>query len=157
MAKQLKFTLDNGWVVEKTPNGGILHVTPLTNSIFRVNLDIELPYNVLKDIENGELEIKELFRKHKLHNLIIQWGKTKTIEPKKNTSTKFYGRGFIATLEEGKYYFMYQLARQGGGSRKFEITKTIYDDIRLNDYGTSDLFKKYNLYHLDVPENDVKD
>lgn len=75
---------------------------------------------------------------------------------RKNTLTKYYGGGFIVTDEGGKYFLDYQLARHGGGSRKFEISKEAYLDARSGNYKTSELFKKYNLYHLDVPENDVK-
>jgi hypothetical protein len=73
-----------------------------------------------------------------------------------NTATKFYGKGFIATKEEGEYFIAYQLARHGGGNRKFEITEEIYEDARTGKHSTSSLFKEYNLYHLDVPENDIK-
>ncbi len=157
MQEKKVYILDNGWVVSnRSDNKPILHVTPLSNSIFRVHQDIELPDFVYKDIVKGERRIKELFKKHHLHNLIIKWGEPGKIAPKENTPTKFYGKGFIATQEGNQYFLEYQLARHGGGSRKFEISKEIYDNARQGNMSTSDLFKKYNLYHLDVPENDVE-
>lgn len=56
----------------------------------------------------------------------------------------------------GCYYLIYELSRHGGGHRKIPITKEIYEEARIGKHSTSDLFKKYNLYNLDVPENDVK-
>lgn len=157
MPHKKEYTLDNGWVVsKKNDEVPILHVTPLPNSIFRIYQDIELPDDIYKDMAEGERSIKTLFKKHKLHNLIIKWGKPKKITPKKDTPTKFYGCGFIATQEGEKYFLEYQLARHGGGSRKFEINKEIYEDARKGDKSLSELFEKYNLYRFDVPENDVK-
>jgi hypothetical protein len=154
-----EFKLDNGWIVSKeVAQPAILHVLPIPNSLFRKEQFIEIPDAIYKDIESGEFRIKELFRKHKLHDFIFQWGSRKsTKSPKyKNTPTKYYGRGFLATEEHGVYYLMYELSMHGGGHRKIPITKEIYEDARKGDKSTSDLFKKYNLYHLDVPENDVK-
>ncbi|MEM6814417.1 MAG: hypothetical protein AAF600_08490 [Bacteroidota bacterium] len=157
MSEKKEYILDNGWIVSKQPaEAPILHVTPLPNSIFRVRDDLELPNDIYRDIAEGERSIKELFKKHKLHNLIIKWGEPRKVLPKDNSPAKFYGRGFIVTQEDNKYFLDYQLARQGGGSRKFEISKEIYEEARTGKYATSDLFKKYNLYHLDIPENDVK-
>jgi hypothetical protein len=91
--------------------------------------------------------------------LIIEQGakEVKPIpRPKINTETMYQGIDFFVTEETGRYFFKYRLSRQGDGERKFEITKEIYEDARKGDKSTSDLFKKYNLYHLDIPENNVK-
>ena len=63
---------------------------------------------------------------------------------------------FFVTEELGKYFLKYRLSRQGDGERKFEITREVYEEARTDKYSASDLFKKYNPYHLDIPENDVK-
>lgn len=154
-----KYKLDNGWVVEKNETDvPVLHVTPVSNTLFRKHQDVEIDNEIFKAISEGEREVKNLFKKYKLHKIIIENG-AEEVRPNvklMNTPTKFYGRGFIITQEGTKYYLEYQLARQGGGSRKFEISKEIYAQARTGKYSTSDLLKKYNLYHLDVPENDVK-
>ncbi|MEQ9307735.1 MAG: hypothetical protein RJQ14_27745 [Marinoscillum sp.] len=157
MIEKKEFVLDNGWIASKQPDQEpILFVTPLPNSIFKIYKEIELPNNIYEDIVRGERSIKELFKKYKLHSLIIEWGAPTKIPPKENTPTKFYGGGFIVTEEGNKYYLDYLLSTQGGKSRRFEISKKIYEEARTGKYSLSDLFKKYNLYHLDIPENDVK-
>ena len=145
MTQQREYILDNGWIVSKeADNLAILHVTPLPNSIFRIYQDIKLPNNILKDIEAGERSISKLFKKHKLHTLIIKWGKPKTIIPEENTPIKYFGKGFIVTQEDEKYFIEYLLSIQGGKSRKFEITRAIYEAARKGDNSPSALFKKYN-------------
>lgn len=153
-----QYKLDNGWIVEKKDTDvPILHVTPIPNTLFRKHQDVEIDDEIFKAISGGEREVQTLFKKYKLHKIIIENGGVEVKPNVKlmNTPTKFYGGGFIVTQEEGKYYLDYQLSRHGGGSRKFEITKEIYEDARTGKYSLSDLFKKYNLYHLDVPGNDV--
>lgn len=152
------YTLDNNWTIEKQNDGsGILHVIPIANSIFRKEQYVVVTKNVMKAVEDGEINVQVLFKEYDLHKQIIQWkqGTYPTIK-RVNTATKYYGVDFIVTQEGDKYFLDYQLVIHGGGSRKFEITKEIYEDARKGDKSTSDLFKKYNLYHLDVPENDVK-
>jgi hypothetical protein len=154
-----EFKLDNGWVVTKNQGRpAVLHVLPLPNSVFRKEQFVEIPDIIFKDIESGENRIKELFRKHKLHDFIFQWeSREPATSPKNlNTCNEFYGKGFLAIEENEKYYLLYELSRHGGGHRKIPITKEIYLDARTGQYSTSDLFKKFNLYNLDVPENDVK-
>jgi|GEM_PF-1957947 len=154
----IEYKLDNGWTVTKNDKGiAVLHVIPIEGSLFRKEQFVNIPNNVFDDIRDGEREIKELFRKYKLHNLIFQWDREPVVSEKyENTNSEFYGSGFLVT-QEGKHYFIeYELSQHGGGHRKFEITKEIYEDARKGDKSTSDLFKKYNLYHLDIPENDVK-
>ncbi len=154
-----QYKLDNGWIIEKNENGNpVLHVTPIPNTLFRKHQDVEISVEIFEDIVNGERDILNLFKRHKLHKKIIEDG---AVEVKLNitlinTPFKYYGKGFIATQEEDKYFLDYLLSIQGGKSRRFEISKEIYEDARIGDKSTSDLFKKYNLYHLDVPENDSK-
>jgi Mor family transcriptional regulator len=153
-----KYKLDNGWIVlKKDAQPAILHVLPIPNSLFRKEQIVEIPDVIYRDIESGETSIKELFKKYKLHEFIFQWESRKpSTSPKyQNTKNKFFGIDFLATEENGSYYLMYELSRHGGGHRKIPISKDIYEDARTGKFSTSDLFKKYNLFHLDVPENDV--
>ncbi|MBL4560323.1 MAG: hypothetical protein JKX79_05005 [Labilibaculum sp.] len=151
------FRLDNGWTVTKNENGvAVLHVTPIEGSLFRKEQFVNIPDDVFNDIRDGEREIKELFRKFKLHNLIFQWEREPVVSKKyENTEFEFYGRDFLVTQEGEHYFIEYELSQHGGGHRKFEISKEIYEDARKGDKSTFDLFKKYNLYHLNIPENDV--
>ncbi|MCG8573513.1 MAG: hypothetical protein MI810_01395 [Flavobacteriales bacterium] len=73
----------------------------------------------------------------------------------KDALVNFHGKGFVITEENGNYYLEYQLARHGGGSRKFEINKAVYDDAKTGEHTISELLKKPNLYKFDIPENDV--
>ncbi len=155
-----EYKLDNGWLVKRESGGKpILYVTPIPNTLFRKNQAVEITEAIFKDISKGETDLKNLFKKHNLHMLIIEQGakEVKPIpRPKINTETMYQGIDFFVTEETGRYFFKYRLSRQGDGERKFEITKEIYEDARKGDKSTSDLFKKYNLYHLDIPENNVK-
>lgn len=119
---------------------------------------IYISEEVYNDAKSGNLDLKSLFDKYNLYN---SKHLTKSIKVSLNTSkhsntpNKYYGRGLIATDEDGRYFMEYQKAAHGGGSRKIEITEEVYRDIRLNDLGATEVLRKYNLYHLDVPENDV--
>jgi len=145
------------WEITKTEEGqfslfyepGIIEET---GALIKINEEV---FNAAKK----GVTLKELYKEFSLYNneRLYTVGKPVTPPSKINTANQFYGRGFIATQEGNKYFLEYQLARHGGGSRKFEITKEIYEDARKGDKSTSDLFKKYNLYHLDVPENDVNE
>lgn len=152
------YELDNGWIVtKKTDELAILHVIPREGSLFRKEQFISIPDDIFNEIKTGERRIKELFRKYNLHNLIFQWDREPITSIKnENTQNEFYGIDFLVTQEGERFFIEYELSQHGGGHRKFEITKGIYEDARKGDKSTSDLFKKYNLYHLDVPENDVK-
>jgi hypothetical protein len=155
-----EYKLDNGWIAsKKDAQSAILHVLPIPNSLFRKEQFVEIPDVIFRDIELGEIRVKELFRKHKLHDFIFQWESRKpTSSPKyQNTPTKFYGKGFLAVDEINEYYLIYELSRHGGGHRRIPITKIIYQEARTGKYSISDLFKKYDLYHLDIPENDIKE
>jgi len=149
----------NGWKVIATKNGkfGLSYESYILTEDALGAL-IEINEEVFNAACNPNVELKDLFDKYNLYDnkVLLRLGEKITLTKEENTPNKFYGRGFIATQEGNKYFLEYQLARHGGGSRKFEITKEIYEDARQGDKSTSDLFKKYNLYHLDVPENDVK-
>lgn len=151
--------LDNGWIVSKSGiNKAILHVHPLKNSIFRKEQDVILPDEIYNAISQGDLEIKSLFKKYKLHNLILQWDnrEPETTTVPSNTKNIFYGKGFIAEKENISFFLTYELSGHGGGNRKIPISEDIYLEARTGNYTVTGLFRKYNLYHLDVPENDVK-
>lgn len=153
----MEYTLTNGWTVKELDDGmGLLHVIPV--GLFRYEEYVVIPQNVFEDIKNGERDIFFLLTKYKLYDIIPLRGETVIPNPKPNINTEncYQGADFFVTHEEDKYYLEYLLARQGGGTRKFEISKEIYEDARKGKMSSSDIFRKYNLYHLDVPENDVK-
>lgn len=153
----MKYTLNNGWTIELDNDGkGILHVKPLSNSIFRKEQYVQVSEEIVRAVQNGERSVQFLFMNFDLHKQIIQWKKGMYPKKESNTPTKYLGIGFIVTEERGEFYLEYLLAIQGGKSRKFEISKEIYEEARTGKYSISELFKKYNLYHLDVPENDVR-
>lgn len=155
-----QFKLDNGWIVEKKgDNTPILYITPIPNTLFRKNQTVEITDTIFEDISFGETDLKNLFKKHKLHMLIMEQGAKEVkpvLHPRINTATKYQGVDFFVTEELGKYFLTYRLSRQGDGERKFEIAREVYEEARTGKYSSSDLFKKYNLYHLDIPKNDVK-
>ena len=154
----MKYTLDNSWTLERDNNGkGVLHVKPIPNSIFRKEQYVHVSEEIMRAVQNGERTVQSLFQNFDLHKQIIQWKKgTYPKGERINTPTTYQGIDFFVTEEGNKYYLEYLLAIQGGKSRKFEISKEIYEEARTGKYSASDLFKKYNLYHLDIPENDVK-
>jgi hypothetical protein len=154
----------NGWTVTKQKNGtGLLHIIPETNSVFCEERFVTLTSEMMTDIENGMTNINDLALKYKIYTWICFDAPDSIGEkvipnprPKINTENCYQGADFFVIHEEGKYYLEYLLARQGGGERKFEISKEIYEDARKGKMSSSDIFRKYNLYHLDIPENDVK-
>ena len=92
--------------------------------------------------------------------LIIEQGAKEikpVLQPRVNTKNKYQGVDFFVMEEAGKYFIKYRLSHQGDGERNFEISKEIYKDARTGKYSTSELFRKYNLYHMDTPDNDVKE
>lgn len=150
----------NGWKVIATNNDkfGLSYDSYVLDES-TLGAMIEIDEEVFDAACNPDIQLKDLFDRYNLYDnkVLLRLGGKTTLVKQENTPTKFYGRGFIATQEGDKFYLKYQLARHGGGSRKFEISKEIYKDARTGKFSTSDLFRKYNLYHLDVPENDVKD
>lgn len=147
----------SGWKV--THDGGAFYLTFLPGEIGELGASYEVNKEVYERALNSEVSLTQLINEFNIFQnfkKVYDIKKPPELPLRKNTPTKFYGKDFIATHEEDKYYLMYQLGRHGGGYRKIPITKEIYEDAREGDKSTSDLFKKYNLYHLDVPENDVK-
>ena len=161
MNKKMKYTLDNGWCVEKVDNDApVLHITPIPKTVFNKNKRIIISDVIFEDIRAGEINLKNLFRKHDLHKLIINQTAEEVrphVKHGKNGINEYQGSDFFCINELGKYFMRYRLSIQGDGERQIEISKEVFLDARSGDYSTSDLFKKYNLYHLDVPDNDVTD
>jgi arginine deiminase len=116
----MKYTLNNGWEVKKQENGtGLLHVTPLPNSIFNKEQFIIISEETMKAIEKGERDIHILFKKYNLHKQIIQWKKeTYSKKSRINTPTKFYGKDFIVTQEGNKYFFRVSTCQTWRGKQK---------------------------------------
>jgi hypothetical protein len=169
----MKYTLSNsnGWTVTKQEDStGLLHIIPNPDSIFSKERFVVLPHEMIVDIENGMTDINELSEKYEIYSWITFGGRQENTivdmatgervhlipKPRINTENCYQGVDFFVTHEKDKYFFRYLLSRQGGGERKFEISKEIYEDARKGEMSTSDIFKKYNLYHLDIPENDIE-
>jgi hypothetical protein len=149
----------NGWDLISTKNGkySIFYEAGLIGETGGMVYISEEIYN---DAKNGNIDLKSLFDKYNLYDY-RHIGKSKkvSLDPTnyRNTPIKYYGRGLIATDENGRYFMKYQKATHGGGSRKIEISKQAYEDIRVDDLSASEVIIKYNLRHLDIPENDVKE
>lgn len=112
---------------------------------------------VFEEAKKGEISLAALFEKYSLQNCKKLY--TITLPPDYpqpvNTYDKHHGCAYIVTRENGRYYFQYMKSR-GVGDRKFEITEEIFEYAKNNDVGVYNIIEKYNLHHLDVPENDVK-
>lgn len=110
-------------------------------------------------VKNSSITFEQLINKY---NILTKFRKLYNLSEEKkgftipNTDTRYGNGDFIVTDENGVYFIEYQCSGHGGGSRKFKIEKQVYEDARTGKFSTSDLFKKYNLYHLDIPENNVK-
>lgn len=114
---------------------------------------------IYNEVKNSSITLEQLINKYNIFNnfkKLFTLSEERTGFSIPNTETRFSNGDLIVTDENGEYFIQYQLSRQGGGSRKFKINKQIYDEARTGNFSTSDLFKKHNLYHLDIPENDVK-
>jgi hypothetical protein len=155
--KTLKPVKRDGWKI--TCDGEYICLTYSPDVLGEFGAAYLVNEEVYKRALDPDIGLKQLIKEFNIFSnfkKIYDIKKPLKLSPKESTPTKFYGRGFIAAQEGEKYFLEYQLARHGGGSRKFEISKEIYEDARKGDKSTSDLFKKYNLYHFDIPENDVK-
>ena len=156
--KKEQYELDNGWIVWTDGLKYFLDIKPLENTLFRKERTVEISDEIFEVVKNGERKLSELFKKYNLHKYIIKWVKPvkASVSMKRvNTENKFYGKDYIATREGTSYYLEYRLARHGDGGRKIKVNKNIYEDARSSEKSISELFKKYNLYHLDTPDNDV--
>jgi|SRR5690554_204805 len=150
----------NEWEVSKTKNGFyLLEIKP--DIIGEYGAIYKIDNIIYEFAQNKDVDLTILLDTFDILNSCEKITSIKKIVPninqRINTPTKYYGKGFIVTKENNKYYIMYQLALHGGGNRKFEISKEIYQDAKTGKYSTADIFKKYNLYHLDIPENNVKE
>ncbi len=158
MKRVEEYKLDNGSIIWTDGIKYYIDIKPVENDIlFRKERTEEISEEIFRIVKAGEHRVSQLCYNYNLLDFIITWGKPVFPKPIKiiNTEDKFYGKDFIATKEGEKYFLEYLLSRHGGGSRKFEISKEIYYDARTGCKSTSDLFKKYNLYDKDIPENDV--
>jgi hypothetical protein len=147
----------NGWKITRDDDIFYLTYSPdilgESGACYRVNEE------VYKRALDSNIELKQLIDEFNIMSnfkKIYNTSKPPKLSVRENSPDKFYGSDFIVIHEDDKYYLNYLLSRHGGGERRFEISKEIYDDARKGAMSTSDIFKKYNLYHLDVPENDVK-
>lgn len=113
---------------------------------------------IYNKVKSSSITLEELLKKYKIltkYRKLYNLGKERTGFVIPNTDTRYGNGDFIVTDENGIYFIEYQLSGHGGGSRKFKINEQIYKEARTGNFSTSDLFKKYNLYHLDIPENNV--
>ncbi len=156
MIKTIDFKKYPNWEIEAYDNGTFV----LTYERGLISADgacIVISQDVFNEAKKGELSLAALFDKYCLHDCKILYSITSPPDYPKpvNTPDKHHGHAYFVTRENGRYYFQYMKSR-GVGDRKFEITEEIFEYAKNNDVGVYDLIEKYNLYHLDVPENDVK-
>lgn len=147
-----------GWSIRSSESGHFFleYLAGIVGELGATYVVTDEIYNYAK---NETVTLRDLLEKYDVENTckkLYDIGKPQRGFKIPNTDTTYSNGDLIATIEGERFFLEYQLARHGGGSRKFEITKEIYEEARTGKYKTSDLFKKYNLYHLDVPENDVK-
>ncbi|HEX2969729.1 MAG TPA: hypothetical protein VHO46_11570 [Bacteroidales bacterium] len=146
-----------GWEISRFDDGRFLLVYE-RNIIDENGGGIEINAEIYNEAKTTNINLPELFTKYKLKDCkkIFSIIKGETYPPPVNTSNKYYGQAYIVTHEGDKYYFEYLLAYHGGGIRKFEITKEIFEYAQNDKLTITDILDKFNLHHLDVPENDVK-
>jgi hypothetical protein len=147
----------DGWKI--THDGENFYLTYLPDILGELGASYQVNEDIYQKVLNSDIALKQLMFEFDIASTfkkIYDIRKPPNIINRGSTATNYYSHDFILTREGEKYFIEYQLAQHGGGSRKFEITKEIYEDAHKGDKSTSDLFKKYNLYHLDVPKNDVK-
>lgn len=75
--------------------------------------------------------------------------------PSKDYPSEINRSGYIVFKKGDKFFIQYQLARHGGGERKFQISEEIYNFIVVNNVRLEDVFKKFKLYDKDILQNDV--
>lgn len=147
------------WKVSKT-NAGHYLLEYLPGCLGENGATIKVTEEIYNIGKNEDISLADLFTRFDLYKIEPLYEIKPTVcqpdSPRIDTLTKYQGSDFFVTKEDNKYYLEYLLSTQGGKSRKFEISMEIYKRARTGNYSTSNLFKKYNLYHLDIPENDVK-
>jgi hypothetical protein len=145
-----------GWYVSQLENGRYLlyydcGIVSETGGLIEINATI---YNEAKKEQS---ELKNIFEKYNLYNFkkVYSVVKGETYSSPVNTPDKFHGQAYIVSHDGGKYYLEYLLAYHGGGSRRFEISKEIFEYARNDEITIKEILKKFNLHHLDDPDNDV--
>ncbi len=157
----IEYELDNGWIVSKEKDkNAMLHVEPLSNSIFRTSLKVKLPENIFDAIANGERSVKELFRTYKMHDLIFQWNDKRAKVSSLtlvDTNHKFFGQGWFVETVRGQFFLEFIKSAHGGGGRRIQISKNVYTDIRESgkEKSISLILDEYGLRDKDNSENDV--
>jgi len=149
-----------GWRVFRTTNDkyGLSYERNIINKDSAL---IEISEEVFNAAKEPYCSLHDLFEKYDLDKckVLLRLGKPVDLTKKKinkNTRNKFYGQGYIVEKTDNSFFLSYQLDRHGGGIREFEITEKIYLYARNSNLSTADLFKKFDLYKYDIPENDVK-
>ena len=146
-----------GWKVLKTNNDkyGLFYDIDILGEKGAL---IEISEEVFIEAKEPNCSLSELFEKFDLskNKVLYRIRPPVKLKPHKNTPTKFYGGGYIVEKIDHKYFLSYQLASHGGGSRRFEINEKIYLYARNSKITITDIFKKFDLYKYDIPENDEK-
>jgi hypothetical protein len=144
------------WKIEAYDNGAFI-LTYEQAVIEKDGACIVISEEVYNEAKKEELSLAELFEKYSLQNCKKLFSITSPPVYAKpvNTPDKHHGQAYFVTKENGRYYFQYMKSR-GVGDRKFEITEEIFEYAKNNDVGVYNIIDKFNLHHLDVPENDVK-
>lgn len=140
--------LSNGWRAWSEKGECFIEVFPIENSIFRAHKTVNIPKGIFKAISDGETNVKELFKKYKLHNYIIDWsGETySNMEETKNSENKYFGNGWFVERENDKFFIQYMSGAQGGENIRREISRKAFNEARTGKYNLTDLVKKYNMY-----------
>lgn len=146
-----------GWYVSQLENGRYLLYYD-RDIIGKTGGLIEINVNIFNEAKKEQANLSELFKKYNLDSLkkIYSIKKSGTYKSAVNTPDKYYGQAYIVSHENGKYFIEYLLAYHGGGSRKFEINKEIFEYSRNDKISIKNILDMFNLHHLDVSENDVK-
>lgn len=113
---------------------------------------------IYEKVKNSSITLEELVEKYDILSTfkkLYSTSEERTGFVIPNTDTRYGNGDFIVTDENGVYFIEYQCSGHGGGSRKFEINEQIYKEARTGKFSTSDLFKRYNLYRFDIPENNA--
>ena len=140
--------LSNGWRVWSEKGEYFIEVFPLENSIFRSHKTVKIPKEIFKVINDGETNVKELFKKYKLHDYLMQWSGEvcSKMEKPKDSEDKYFGNGWFVERKNDKFFIQYMSGVQGGANIRREISKKAFNEARTGKYDLTELVKKYNLY-----------
>lgn len=155
------YTIDNGWEVYRKENKFYLRVNPIENTLYTRSYDVEIDEAFYKDVEHGMTNTDMLSEKHDIYLISIKsmkFEKPEKIPLKKLPPNFTRVSDFILEESTDKYYLHFQEAKNGGGERRIEISKKVYDDGLTGAFSVTDLFIEYNLYHLleDKDENESR-